>query len=236
MTLQGKVAIVTGGTKGIGFAITEALCREGAAVMICARSGNRVESAVANMKSQVDNRITGIKCDVQDHRQVKWLIKATVEEFGGLDILVNNAGVVNLGSVEELTAEDWRQVIDTNLTGVFYCCHEAIPEMKRRGGGYIINLASRSGKNAFAGGAAYNASKFGLIGFSEALMLDVRHDHIRVSYVMPGRVSTELAGERPETWQLAPEDIARAVVDLLSYDPRAVATCVEIRPSEPPVY
>ena len=157
--------------------------------------------------------------------------------FGGLDVLVNNAGVGRFAPVSEMTVDDWRQVIDTNLSGVFYCTRAAIPEMRRRGGGFIINISSLAGKNAFPGGAAYCASKAGLDQFSEALMQEVRHDNIRVSYVMPGSVSTDFGhpgGSGDAPWKLTSEDVAKVVMDLISHDPRSLPSRVELRPSRPP--
>jgi NAD(P)-dependent dehydrogenase (short-subunit alcohol dehydrogenase family) len=165
------------------------------------------------------------------------LFELTVSEFAGLDILVNNAGIGLFGTVEEMSPEDFRSVLETNLFGVFYCCHEAIPLMKTRGGGYIINISSLAGTNAHPRMAAYNASKFGLNGFSEALMQEVRYDGIKVSYIMPGSVNTQFGGDAPgaeKSWQLLPSDIARVVVDLLHHDDRSLASRVEIRPSRPP--
>ncbi|HEX5876111.1 MAG TPA: SDR family NAD(P)-dependent oxidoreductase, partial [Pyrinomonadaceae bacterium] len=152
-------------------------------------------------------------------------------------ILVNNAGIGLFASVESISPEEFRTVIETNLCGVFYCCHEAIPLMKQRGGGYIINISSLAGANAHAQMAAYNASKFGLNGFSEALMQEVRHDKIKVSYIMPGSVNTEFGGDEPndeKSWQLQPEDVARVVIDLLEHPDRSLPSRVELRPSRPP--
>ncbi len=160
-----------------------------------------------------------------------------MSEFGGLDILVNNAGVGMFALVENMPAEDFRAVLETNLFGVYYFCHEAIPLLKQRGGGYIINISSLAGANPHPRMAAYNASKFGLNGFSEALMQEVRHDGIKVSYIMPGSVNTEFGGDSPgedKRWQLQPEDIARVVIDLLHHDERSLPSRVEIRPSKPP--
>jgi NAD(P)-dependent dehydrogenase (short-subunit alcohol dehydrogenase family) len=179
----------------------------------------------------------GFRCDVRDYSQVKDLIANTVNELGGLDILINNAGVGIFATVEQTSPEDFRAVLETNLSGVFYCCHEAIPRMKQRGGGYIINISSLAGANPHPRMAAYNASKFGLNGFSEALMQEVRHDNIKVSYIMPGSVNTEFGGDSPgdeKSWQLTPQDIARVVIDLLHHDDRALPSRVEIRPSKPP--
>jgi 3-oxoacyl-[acyl-carrier protein] reductase len=237
MNLTGKVAIVTGGTKGIGRAIAEALVREGIDVCISARKRSEVDHAVDALAGLKKGRITGIVCDVCDYSQVQALIDLTVLEFGGLDILVNNAGIGIFSTVEEMSPEDFRAVIETNLFGVYYCCHEAIPLMKERGGGYIINMSSLAGANPHPRMAAYNASKFGLNGFSEALMQEIRHDGIKVSYIMPGSVNTEFGGDNPsdeKNWQLRPEDIARVVIDLLHHDERSLPSRVEIRPSKPP--
>ena len=174
---------------------------------------------------------------MRSYESVRELVRDAERDLGGLDIVVNNAGVGWFGPVEKMAVDEWRATLETNLSGVFYFCREAIPALRRRGGGHIVNIGSLAGKNAFPGGAAYNASKFGLIGFSEALMQEVRHDHIRVSYVMPGSVNTEFgaggAVDPAATWKLWPEDVARAVVDLLEMDPRALVSRVELRPSEP---
>jgi NAD(P)-dependent dehydrogenase (short-subunit alcohol dehydrogenase family) len=174
---------------------------------------------------------------VRDVEEVQALFAHTLTELGGVDILVNNAGIGIFESVEKMTPEDFRAVLETNLFGVFYCCHEAIPHMKQRGGGYIINISSLAGANPHPQMAAYNASKFGLNGFSEALMQEVRHDGIKVSYIMPGSVNTEFGGDEPgeaKSWQLQPEDIARVVLDLLHHPERSLPSRVEIRPSHPP--
>lgn len=237
MDLNGKVAIVTGGTKGIGRGIAEALVRENVNVCISARSGNEIVETVRDLRALGKGSVTGIVCDVRIHAQIKSLLELTVLEFGGLDILVNNAGIGVFGTIEEMSPEDFRAVLETNLFGVFYCCHEAIPLMKQRGGGYIINISSLAGANPHPRMAAYNASKFGLNGFSEALMQEVRHDGIKVSYIMPGSVNTEFGGDSPNdrnAWQLQPSDIARVVIDLLHHDERALPSRVEIRPSKPP--
>jgi 3-oxoacyl-[acyl-carrier protein] reductase len=235
--IEGKSALVTGSTRGIGLAIAHALASRGASLFLCARNKEDVDRTVAALRSKGTERVAGTACDVRDFDQVRAMIQEAGKKLGGLDILVNNAGVGSYSYVEKMPVDEWRATLETNLSGVFYCCHEALPLIKRRGGGYIINIGSLAGKNAFPGGAAYNASKFGLIGFSEALMQEVRHDHIRVSYVMPGSVNTEFGqGEeqkRSSTWKLWPEDVAEVVVDLLEMDPRALPSRVELRPSEP---
>jgi len=237
MELKGKVAIVTGGTKGIGRAIAEALVREGVDVCISARSRHEIDETLEGLCALKAGNATGIVADVCNYSQVKPLFELTVGQFGGLDILINNAGIGLFQTVEEMSPEDFRSVIETNLFGVFYCCHEAIPLMKQRGGGYIINMSSLAGVNAHPKMAAYNASKFGLNGFSEALMQEVRHDNIKVSYIMPGSVNTHFGGDEPgpdQAWQLQPSDIARVVLDLMHNESRALASRVEIRPSKPP--
>jgi 3-oxoacyl-[acyl-carrier protein] reductase len=237
MILHGKTAVVTGGTKGIGCAIAETLLREGISVCIAARKQTEIDEALKELNQIAHGRAIGFVCDVRDYDQVSALINHTVKELGGLDILINNAGIGTFETVEETSPEDFRAVLETNLFGVFYCCHEVIPQMKKRGGGYIINISSLAGANPHPRMAAYNASKFALNGFSEALMQEVRHDNIKVSYIMPGSVNTEFGGDSPgdeKSWQLTPQDIARVVIDLLHQDDRALPSRVEIRPSKPP--
>jgi 3-oxoacyl-[acyl-carrier protein] reductase len=235
LDLTGKIAIVTGGTRGIGRAIATSLVKAGVNVAITARNEKDVADAVSEL-----NRIghaAGYVCDVRDYEQVKLTVARVAADLGGVDILVNNAGVGIFESVESMSVEDFHAVLETNVFGVFYCCHEVIPLMKRRGGGYIINISSLAGANPHPRMAAYNASKFGLNGFSEALMQEVRHDNIKVSYIMPGSVNTEFGGDSPSdanNWQLQPGDIAQAVMDLLEYPDRSLVSRVEIRPSRPP--
>jgi 3-oxoacyl-[acyl-carrier protein] reductase len=235
--IKGKAAVVTGGTRGIGLSIAEALLTKGARVFICARNGEEIAEVVGRLREKHGEVIHGGACDVGSPEDVKAMIGEASRALNGLDILINNAGIGSFNEVERMPVEEWRATIDTNLSGVFYCCREAIPLLKRQGGGYIINIGSLAGKNAFSGGAAYCASKFGLIGFSESLMQEVRHDHIRVSCVMPGSVNTEFGRGGPEdpstTWKLLPEDVAEVVVSLIEMDPKALASRVELRPSEP---
>ncbi len=237
MNLKNKVAIVTGGTKGIGRAIADALLREGVSVCVSARQVESIGARDGDFNEQDSGRELMFPCDVRNYQHVKGLIEYTVKELGGIDILINNAGVGIFDTVENTSPEDFRAVLETNLFGVFHCCHAAIPEMKERGGGYIINISSLAGANPHPRMAAYNASKFGLNGFSEALMQEVRHDNIKVSYIMPGSVNTEFGGDAPggeNSWQLTPGDIARVVMDLLHHDDRSLPSRVEIRPSKPP--
>jgi 3-oxoacyl-[acyl-carrier protein] reductase len=236
--LSGRAAIVTGGSKGIGYAVAEALAAAGAGVVITARNEEELQRAAETLTARGGGRVVGIRCDQRSHDEVREMVRRAVEELGRVDILINNAGVGGFGAVGELPVEKWDQVIDTNLSGVFYCCHEALPHLKRSGDAWIINIASLAGKNPFAGGAAYNASKFGLVGFSEALMLDVRHDGIRVNYIMPGSVDTEFSGPnasgKDNSWKTHPDDIAELVMDLLAMNSRSLPSRIEIRPSRPP--
>jgi NAD(P)-dependent dehydrogenase (short-subunit alcohol dehydrogenase family) len=231
------VAIVTGGSKGIGLAVARAFVERGMQVVISARSETDLANAVERLGG--GDRVAAIRADVQRAEDAERLVRGTVQRFGGLDVLVNNAGIGRFAHVADMPPDVWREVMDTNLTGVFYCCHAAIPELRRRGGGYIVNVSSLAGKNAFVGGGAYCASKAGLNAFSEALMQEVRHENIRVSYVMPGSVATDFdhpSGDarRDDSWKLAAEDVAKVVVDLVTLDSRALASRVELRPSRPP--
>lgn len=235
--MNGRVAVVTGGSRGIGRAIAMALVNAGANVAITARSEKDLASAVSELNETGPGRAAGYVCDVRDYEQVKSVFANVAGDFGGVDILVNNAGIGIFAPVESMDVADFRAVLETNVFGVFYCCHEAIPLMKQRGGGYIINISSLAGTNAHPEMAAYNASKFGLNGFSEALMQEVRQDKIKVSYIMPGSVNTEFGGDEPsdeKSWQLQPEDVARVVMDLIEQPERSLVSRVEIRPSRPP--
>jgi 3-oxoacyl-[acyl-carrier protein] reductase len=237
MTQSGKVAVVTGSTKGIGFCIAEALVQAGASVTVSARNAEEVSAAAIRLDALETGRALGVSCDVRRPAAVAELIRRTIAEFGGLDILVNNAGVGHFSPVAELPVEHWQQMIETNLSGAFYCCREAIPHLRRRGGGWIINIASLAGKNPLAGGTGYNASKFGLVGFSEALLLDVRNDNIRVSCLMPGSVATHFNDHTPsdaDAWKIQPEDIAGVVLNLLEVPGRTMPSRVELRPTRPP--
>ena len=237
MNLADQCAIVTGSTTGIGLAIAAALHREGAHVVISARTEQDIARTVESLSSSRGGKVAGMRCDVRKEGDVKALVDFAVSEFGGLDILVNNAGIGVFRRVEEMDSKEWNLVISTNLDSLFYGCHNAIPKMKERGGGFIINIGSLAGKNAFVTGAAYNASKFGLIGFSEALMQELRYEDIRVAYIMPGSVDTWFGGRPPDggdSWKVAAEDVAKVVTETLKRDPRCLTSRIEIRPSKPP--
>jgi 3-oxoacyl-[acyl-carrier protein] reductase len=236
-SVKGKNALVTGGTRGIGLAIAESLLERGAQVLLCARKLSEVDKTVETLRQKFGDVVRGTSCDVTVYEQVRAMFVQAEEDLGGIDLLINNAGVGGFHTVEETSAEEWNTILGTNLSGVFFCCKEALPQMKKRGGGYIINIGSLAGKQAMAGAAAYCATKFGLVGFSEALMQEVRQDHIRVSYVMPGSVNTSFGRHAEQdpatTWKLLPEDVAQVVIGLLEMDARALPSRVELRPSEP---
>lgn len=245
-TLTGQICLVTGGTRGIGRAIAKMLLEQGAHVAICGREEEAVRRAVTDLALETGGKVEGKAADVRDSVQVGGLFQFIDAHFGGLDVLVNNAGVGIFRPVSELSVEEWKTTVETNLYGVFYATREALLRFETRGRGYIVNISSLAGANAFAGGAAYNASKFALTGFSEAAMQDLRSRNVRVSYVMPGSVATGFGGGhdtqragadlRPEglDWKIWPEDVAEIVKMLLLMPARTLVSRVEVRPSRPP--
>ena len=235
--LTGRVALVTGSTKGIGLAIARELADADAHVVVTARTGEDVERAVRELEVRGEGEAYGVTCDVRDLEDCQDLVGQSVDRFGRLDILVNNAGIGRFAPIQEMSPEDWNLQIETNLTGVFNCSQAAIPHLKASGDGWIVNIGSLAGRNPFAGGAAYNATKFGLLGMTEAMMLDLRYEGVRVSLIMPGSVNTEFGGREPGeegAWRLQSEDVARAVLDLLGYPGNALPSRVELRPTHPP--
>lgn len=235
--LTGRVAVVTGSTKGIGRAIAASLVAAGCNVAVSSRHAAEADEAARALTDMGPGRAIGRACDVQDYAQCADMIAETVLAFGRLDILINNAGIGIFANVADIEPAQWRTVIGTNLDGLFYCTHAALPHLRKAKGAWILNIASLAGKNAFPGGAAYNASKFGVVGFSEALMQEVRQDDIRVSYIMPGSVATEFGQNETgptDAWKIQPEDVAQIVMDLLAMTPRTLPSRVEVRPSKPP--
>lgn len=228
---KGKVAVVTGGNRGIGRGIAEALVNDGLAVAITARRLEDAESAAKEIGAA-----RGYACDVRRPQDVAALFAAVDHDLGGVDVLVNNAGVGVFAPIEEMRVEDFQAVIETNVNGLFYCTKEAIPRMKARGGGYVFNVSSLAGRNAFPGAGAYCASKHAVNGFSEVLFQEVRDAGIRATYLMPGSVATDFGrgSAAKQEWALQPEDVGEMVVDLLHTSPRALHSRVEMRPSKPP--
>ncbi|HMD49172.1 MAG TPA: SDR family oxidoreductase [Bryobacteraceae bacterium] len=232
--LNERNAVVTGGTKGIGFAIAKALSGAGANVVICGRTGEGVDNAVRQLTKHAKNKVAGKVADVRSSTEVADLFAFADQELSGLDILVNNAGLGIFRSTQQLTIDEWHTMLETNLSGTFYCSKEALGRMMKRGAGYIINIGSLAGKNAFAGAAGYNASKFGLRGFTEAMLLDHRYDNVRVSHIMPGSVDTDFSTRSGGAeWKIAPEDIGQIVLMLLRMPERTLVSQVEVRPSKP---
>jgi NAD(P)-dependent dehydrogenase (short-subunit alcohol dehydrogenase family) len=234
--LTGKVALVTGSTKGIGLAIAQRLAEAGASVVVSARTAKAVEASAARLAASGEGAVVGIPCDVADPLQCAHLVEETVRRLGRLDLLVNNAGLGILKPISELSVEEWRVQVDVNMGGVFCCSKAALPHLSAHDDGWIINIGSLASRNAFAGGTGYNASKFGLLGMTEALMLDVRHSGVRVSLVMPGSVNTEFGGRaqgEARDWRLEADDCALAVLQLLDFPKEAHVSRVEMRPSRP---
>lgn len=230
------VALVTGGTRGIGRAVTEALLIRNWQVFVCSRQRDSLARALDSLRSSYSNQVSGWLCDVGDETQVDEIVGRVLNEAGRIDCLVNNAGIGHFAPVDEISGQEWRRVLGTNLDGAFYTIRAVAPHMKRQGSGWIFNIASLAGRHPFARGAAYNASKAGLLALSEAAMLDLRGAGIRVAAILPGSVRTEFGHptSNDDGWKLAPQDVARAVVDLLSYPRHALPSALEIRPSQPP--
>jgi 3-oxoacyl-[acyl-carrier protein] reductase len=230
--LAGTVALITGGSRGIGLSIAKAFVASGASVAITGRHQTHLDAAA----QMLGEGAYALQADVSNPDAASRAIDAAASRFGGLDVLVNNAAIGIMRPVAEFSIAEWQQTIDTNLSGVFYCCHAALPHLKRRGAGWIINISSLAGANPFVGGAAYCASKAGLNAFSEALMQEVRYDNIRVSYIMPGSVATGFSNRASSDgadWKIAPEDIADVVIHLVMFPPRSLPSRIEVRPSRP---
>lgn len=233
--LTGRVAFVTGGSAGIGRAIAAALHGAGARVALTSRSSDRAIEAARDIAGEGSDDVIGLACDVRDPNACAAAVDTTVERLGGLDILINNAGLGVFKSIREMTHEEWEKQIRTNLDGVFYMTKAALPSLVDAEDAWIVNIGSLAGRNTFPGGVAYNASKFGLLGMSEAMMLDLRYDGIRTAIIMPGSVNTDFShdGEERE-WAIQPDDIAQSVLHVMGQPGRTLLSRVEMRPSTPP--
>lgn len=236
--LKGKVALITGGTKGIGYGVAEALLNQGLKVVITSRNKQSAEDVAKELaiKTNTSDAVIGVEADVRQLQSQEAAVKQAIDKFGKLDLVLANAGLGHFGSIEDITLEQWNDVIDTNLTGVFNSIKASVDELKKSKG-YYITISSLAGTNFFAGGSAYNASKFGVTGFTQAVMLDLRQHGIKVSTIMPGSVSTHFNGNEPSekgAWKIQIEDIGELVVDLLKMNPRTLPSKIEVRPTTPP--
>ncbi len=233
--LENKVALVTGGSKGIGYGIAESLLKMGMRVAITSRTQQAADKAAVDLKKIGRGEVLALEADVRNGKTQQTAVDKLLRKWGTLDVLVANAGLGYFGSIETLTEDQWNETIDTNLTGVFHSVKASIPALKNSKG-YIITVASLAGTNFFAGGSAYNASKFGLVGFTQAIMLDLRNAGIKVSTIMPGSVATAFNNHETspaDAWKIQPEDIGQLVVDLLEMNPRTRPSKIEVRPSSP---
>lgn len=236
MTTTQRAALITGGSKGIGRGIAETLAASGFNVLITARNAEEVQRTAEQLDGAYDGRVLGVACDVRDAAQQRDAVARAVEAFGGLDLLVANAGVGRFASIETMQDQDWHDVIDTNVTGVYLSVKAALEPLIERQG-MIITIGSLAGTNFFAGGSAYNASKFALAGFSQAIMLDLRDRGVRVSTIMPGSVTSHFNDHEPsdaDAWKIQPEDIGAMVLHLVNLPARTLPSKIEVRPSRPP--
>lgn len=234
MSLQNKVAYITGGTKGIGYGVAKALIDQGIRVAV---SGRKIEdaTAAANSLSADNNRVLGLASDVTKLADEKTAIIKILDKWGQLDVVLANAGVGHFAPVDEMTDKDWHRMIDTNLSGVFHTLKASVEALKSSKG-YYITLASLAGTNFFARGAGYNASKFGVVGFTQAAMLDLRKYNIKVTTIMPGSVASHFNDNVPDdadAWKIQPEDIGKLIIDLLKMHPRTLPSKIEMRPTRP---
>ncbi len=234
--MKGKVAFITGGSKGIGYGIAESLAQEGVHSVLTSRSQSSADQAAKAISEKYNVKCLGIEADVRDYKAVKSAVDKAEDAFGQVDYVIANAGLGHFGSIEDITVEQWQEVIDTNLSGVFYTIKSSVEALKKTKG-YFISISSLAGENFFAGGAAYNASKFGVTGFTQAVMLDLRQKGVNVSTIMPGSVSTYFNGNEPDesdAWKIQIEDLGEIVVDLFKLNPRTLPSKIEVRPSQPP--
>jgi hypothetical protein len=235
-SFNSKVALITGGSKGIGYGIAEALLKLNMKVAITSRSKDSAEKAAKELTALGKGEVLGLEADVRDYKSQEKAVKKLMDKWGQIDVLVANAGVGHFGPIDELSVEEWQQTIDTNLSGVFYSIKSVVEGLKKSKG-YIITISSLAGTNFFEGASAYNASKFGVTGFTQAVMLDLRKYGIKVSTIMPGSVATHFNDHEPsekDAWKIQKEDLGELVVDLLKMNPRTLPSKIEIRPSQPP--
>ena len=234
--MKGKVAFITGGSKGIGFGIARSLAKEGVKTVLTSRNQESAEKAAKDISDAFGVESFGVKADVRHYNHLEKAVETAVDTFGKIDYVIANAGLGHFATIENLSLDQWHEVIDTNLTGVFYTIKSTVEELTKSKG-YFITISSLAGANFFSGGAAYNASKFGVTGFTQAVMLDLRQKGINVSTIMPGSVSTYFNNNEPsekDAWKIQIEDIGEIVVDLIKLNPRTLPSKIEVRPSMPP--
>lgn len=234
--LKGKVAYITGGSKGIGLGIAEKLIDKGMRLAITSRSQEAADNAVKQLKNANQGNVLALKADVRKLADQKQAVEQVLEQWGQLDLIVANAGLGHFAPIDQMTEEQWHEVIDTNLTGVFNSIKAGVESLKKSEG-YFFTISSLAGTNFFPMGAAYNASKFGVTGFTQAVMLDLRSYGVKTSTIMPGSVATHFAGHTPDAndyWKIQPEDLGQMVLDLLEMNPRTLPSKIEVRPSQPP--
>jgi 3-oxoacyl-[acyl-carrier protein] reductase len=234
-SLQGKTALITGGSKGIGLGIAEAMARQQMKVAITSRHFEEAQAAAKHLVSIGAASALALECDVRDWEAQQNAVREVLADWGQLDVVIANAGVGYFAPIDKMAHEQWHEIIDINLTGVFYTVQAAVEALKASKG-YLITMASLAGTNFFANGAAYNASKFGLVGFTQATMLDLRPYGIKVTTIMPGSVATHFNGHVPDdkdAWKIQPEDIGQLVIDMLRMNPRTLPSKIEVRPSSP---
>lgn len=233
MELKGKVAYITGGTKGIGLGIAKALLENGMRVAISGRNAKTAQEVAASLGSF--DSVLGIQSDVANLKDEMDAVQRVLEKWNGIDLVIANAGVGHFAPIDEMTTDQWNQMINTNLTGAFHTLKATVDALKISQG-YYMSVASLAGANFFATGSGYNATKFGVVGFTQAAMLDLRKYGIKVTTLMPGSVSTHFNNNTPaekDAWKIQPEDIGELVVDLLQINPRTLPSKVEIRPTRP---
>ena len=233
MDLKNKVAYITGGSKGIGLGTAKVLLDAGMRVVISGRTLEEIQKAAAGLGDK--SRVIGIQSDVRNFVDEQTAVEQILDAFGQIDVVLANAGLGNFTPVDEMTLDEWNQMIDTNLTGAFHTLKATVNELKKSEG-YYITLASLAGTNFFEKGAGYNASKFGVVGFTQAAMLDLRKYNIKVSTIMPGSVATNFNNHVPneaDSWKIQPEDIGELVLDLLKMNPRTLPSKIEVRPTRP---
>ncbi|MGY5849458.1 SDR family oxidoreductase [Salegentibacter sp. F14] len=233
-SLENKVALITGGSKGIGFGVAKSLLDLGMRVAITSRSLENAQNAAAKLGNA--DKVLALQADVRNYESQQKAVNSLIDQWGQMDVLIANAGIGHFGNIDELSVKQWQETLDTNLSGVFYSIKSSLEALKKSQG-YVITISSLAGTNFFAGGAAYNASKFGVTGFTQAVMLDLRDKGIKVSTIMPGSVATYFNDHTPteeDAWKIQPQDIGELVVDLLKINPRTLPSKIEVRPSQPP--